>query len=171
MNVSKTRTIDADFKVDSTFVKIAPTLKTFRIVEQSATSLKIISINRTRDIPYCDTFDVEDITVVRSMRSNSKCCVVQSGINFIWHKSSMMKSMIKSNTEKETRAMNADLSNLIKQFPFIEQRKPEQKAAPGESLPVDDYTSEKQLKALMSKQSLMQDWISVQEICVGLSAV
>mmetsp|Transcript_19911 Transcript_19911/g.26875 ORF Transcript_19911/g.26875 Transcript_19911/m.26875 type:complete len:121 (-) Transcript_19911:1145-1507(-) len=120
MKVSKVRTIDAEFKVDSAFVKAAPTLKTFRIVEHTSTTIKILSLNRTRDIPYCDTFDVEDILLVRSLRPNSKCCVVQIGLTMTWHKTSMMKSMIKSNTEREARAMNNDLAQVIKQFPFVE---------------------------------------------------
>lgn len=120
MPVSKVRTIDAEFKVDSKFVNAAPTLKTYRIVENTETTIKIICLNRTRDIPYCDTFDCEDILTVRSMRPNSKCCIVQVGINLIWHKSTMMKSMIKGNTETAAKSINADLATLIKQFPFVE---------------------------------------------------
>ena len=47
--------------------------------------------------------------------------------------------------------MNNDLAKQIKQFPFVEQKKPVPKAEPGAPIPVDDYTTEKQLKALMSK--------------------
>ena len=113
MPVSKIRTICAEFKVDSAFVKAAPTTKTYRIVENSATTLKILCVNRTRDIPYCDTFDVEDLLLVRAMKPNSQCCVVQIGINYVWHKSTMMKGMIKSGAEKEARAMNADYIKLL----------------------------------------------------------
>jgi len=91
--------IDAEFKVDSAFVKAAPTLKTYYLLENSPCKLKILCLNRTRDIPYCDTFDVEDMVLVQSMRPTSKCCIVQIGINQIWHKSSMMKSVIKGNAE------------------------------------------------------------------------
>ena len=111
--VHKMRTIEADFKVDSTFVKSAPTIKTYRIVEWSATYIRISCINRTRDIPYCDTFDVEDVVTVHSMKPESKCCIVQIGIGFNWHKSTMMKSMIKSNTETAARQMNANYTKLL----------------------------------------------------------
>ena len=74
--VHKMRTIEADFKVESTFVKSAPTMKTYRVVENSATYIRIICLNRTRDIPYCDTFDVEDVLTVHSLRPGSKCCIV-----------------------------------------------------------------------------------------------
>ena len=60
-SVHKMRTIEAEFKVDSTFVKSAPTIKTYRIIEWSATYIRIVCLNRTRDIPYCDTFDVEEV--------------------------------------------------------------------------------------------------------------
>ena len=118
------RTIDAEFKVDSTFVKSAPTTKTYRIIEWSATYIRISCINRTRDIPYCDTFDVEDVFTIHGMKPESKCCIVQIGIGFNWHKSTMMKSMIKSNTESAARQINANYSKLLQQFPFVVQKKP-----------------------------------------------
>jgi len=34
------------------------------------------------------------------MTPASKCCIVQVGIYLNWHKSTMMKSMIKSSTEQ-----------------------------------------------------------------------
>ena len=64
-----------------------------------------------------------------------------------------MKGMIKSSAEQQAKAMNGELGNLIKKNnPFVEQRKPVEKAVPGEPVPIDDYTSEKHLKALMAKQ-------------------
>ena len=99
MTVLKYRTIDATFKVDSTFVKEAPTMKTYRVVENGPSHIKIICINRTRDIPYCDTFDVEECITISSITSSSKYCVVQFGVYLQWHKSTMMKSMIRSSTE------------------------------------------------------------------------
>ena len=118
--VYKIRTIEADFKVDSSFVKSAPTMKTYRIVEQSATHIRITCVNRTRDIPYCDTFDVEEVFTVHSLKPESKCCIVQIGIGFNWHKSTMMKSMIKGNAETAAKQMNVNYATLLKQFPFVE---------------------------------------------------
>ena len=102
MTVSRMRIIEAEFKVDSTFVKAAPTIKTYKIVEFGPTHIKIMCVNRTRDIPYCDTFDVQELLTVDSMKPESKCCVVQIGIYLHWHKSTMMKGMIKGSTEKES---------------------------------------------------------------------
>lgn len=134
------RTLDADFKVDSKFVKQAPTFKTFRVLEHTETTIKVHSLNQTRDIPYCDTFNVEDLLLIRSIRPNSKCCVVQIGLNTIWHKSCMMKGMLKSSAEQAAREMNNDLAQIIKQFPFVEKQRPAPKAEPGQAIPVDDYT-------------------------------
>lgn len=43
--VLKMRTLDADFKVDSKFVKQAPTFKTFRVLEHTETTIKVHSLN------------------------------------------------------------------------------------------------------------------------------
>ena len=160
------RTIDAEFKVDSTFVKSAPTTKTYRIIEWSATYIRISCINRTRDIPYCDTFDVEDVFTIHGMKPESKCCIVQIGIGFNWHKSTMMKSMIKSNTESAARQINANYSKLLQQFPFVVQKKPQKAnpklaagAAGSATTEIDDYTTEKALKALMAKEKLLDGFI------------
>ena len=161
------RTIEAEFKVDSAFVKAAPTIKTYRVVEYGPSNIKIICINRTRDIPYCDTFDVEERITISSLKPTSRCCIVKVGICLNWHKSTMMKSMIRSATEKESKSMNEDYQALLKQFPFVEQRKPALKGAPIE---IEDYTTDKQLKALLAKEKPRDDFIVCQEINIGLSA-
>ena len=66
--------------------------------------------------------------------------------------------------------MNNDLAQIIKQFPFVEKQRPAPKAEPGQAIPVDDYTQEKQLKALMSKVPVINEFNVVQELCIGLSA-
>ena len=124
MTVSKIRDIAAEFKVDSAFVKSAPTVKTYRVIEDSATCIRIHCTNRTRDIPYCDTFDVIDILTVHMLNPKSKCCIVQIGLTYIWHKSTMMKSMIKKSAITEARSMNVLYKNILSQFPFVEQVKP-----------------------------------------------
>ena len=156
--VHKIRVIDAEFKVDSTFVKSAPTMKTYRIVQNSSTYIRISCINRTRDIPYADTFDVEDIFTIHSLKPESKCCIVQIGIGFNWHKSTMMKSMIKGQAETAAKQMNVNYAAILKQFSFVEQKKPqkaqpkrEASAGPAE---VDDYTTEKALKAILTKEKI-----------------
>ena len=151
-------------------MKVAPTLKCYKLIEHSPTKIKILCVNRTRDIPYCDTFDVEDLVTVQSMRPSSKCCVVHIGTNLVWHKSSMMQSMIKRNAETQSKAFNAEYCTLLRQYPFIEQRKPEEKLNPGAPVPVDDYTTEKTLKAMLEKVKPTKDFVVAQEICVGLSA-
>lgn len=81
-----------------------------------------------------------------------------------------MKGMIKSNAEKEARTINEDYSKILKQYPFVEQKRPAPKLTPGAALPVEDYTTEKELKALMAKSKPLDDFTVPQELCVGLSA-
>ena len=62
--------------------------------------------------------------------------------------------------------MNNDYKELLKQFPFVEQLKPVPKGAPAE---IEDYTTEKQLKALLAKEKPPADFTVSQEVCIGLS--
>jgi len=71
MTVHKMRNINAIFKVNSTFVKKAPTVKTYRVIENSETCIKIHCTNVARDIPYCETFDAIDILTINAMTPNS----------------------------------------------------------------------------------------------------
>ena len=64
--------------------------------------------------------------------------------------------------------MNDDYVLLLKQFPFVEQRKPTPKGAPAE---IEDYTTEKQLKALITKEKPREVFIVCHEVNVGLSAM
>ena len=47
------------------------------------------------------------------MKPESKCCIVQIGIGFNWHKSTMMKSMIKGNAETAAKQMNVNYAKLL----------------------------------------------------------
>jgi len=42
------------------FVKEAPTNRKFYLIEKSDTKVHWITVNTTSDIPYCDTFHVEE---------------------------------------------------------------------------------------------------------------
>lgn len=90
--------------VNSTFVKIAPTTKYFKLIEKSPTKIVLRMLNRTSDIPYCATFGVEEEWFLASPSSeNAKCAVLRMSFNIIWYQSTLMKSVIRSNTEPETK--------------------------------------------------------------------
>ena len=114
------RTIEAVFAIDSTFVKQAPTLKTYRVVKNSDTCIEMMCVNRTREVPYCDTFDVVEKWKIDGIKPESKNCIAQIGITQIWHKSTMMKGVIKSQADKEAKALMIDYLALLKQYPFVE---------------------------------------------------
>jgi hypothetical protein len=49
--------------------------------------------NKTSDVPYCDTFSVEEEWYIASL-PNTKCSIMRITMALVWHKSTMMKSMI-----------------------------------------------------------------------------
>jgi len=90
--------------VNSTFVKIAPTTKYFKLLEKSPTKIVLRMLNRTNDIPYCATFGVEEEWFLASPTTeNARCAVFRMSFNIIWYQSTLMKSVIRSNTEPETK--------------------------------------------------------------------
>lgn len=59
--VQKVKKLSADFVIkNNPFVKKAPTLKTFYLIEKSDTKIVIRGLNKTSDVPYCDVFTVEE---------------------------------------------------------------------------------------------------------------
>ena len=134
MQVLQLRSLDHDLKVDSTFIQVAPTLRTLYLVENSPTLIKFVGLNQTRDIPYCETFDVEECWVIESPREGAKACVVKQGIRIIWKKRTMMKSLIRSNQEGESRKAMNKYQLMFGQYPFIEREKPAYVEPPQELL-------------------------------------
>ena len=63
-----------------------------------------------------------------------------------------------------------DYLALLKQYPFVEQKKPAPKAAPGQPIEIEDYTTEKQLKAMFLKVKPRDEFLVAQEAVLGLSA-
>ena len=89
------------------FVKEAPTTKTLKILENSEDKIVIRNLNRTTDVPYCDSFGVEEEYLITSL-PGTKCCVFRVTFCLRWYKWTMMKAIITSNTEAETpKAYNA----------------------------------------------------------------
>ena len=96
--------------VNSTFVKIAPTTKYFKLLEKSPTKIVLRMLNRTNDIPYCATFGVEEEWFLASPTTeNAKCAVFRMSFNIIWYQSTLMKIVIRNNTEPETKKVMGEL--------------------------------------------------------------
>lgn len=92
--------VDVQIK-NNAFVKQAPTVKTFYLTERSERRLLIRVLNKTSEVPYCDSFSVEEEWFVASL-PNTKCCVLRITMGLVWYKSTMMKSIIQSNTVSES---------------------------------------------------------------------
>jgi len=88
-------------------VKQAPTKKTFNLISQSETLFKLRVTNKTSDVPYCDSFAVEEEWICGSL-PGTKCSVLKITMGIIWYKSTMMKSIIQSSTVSESAKSWAD---------------------------------------------------------------
>ena len=80
---------------------MAPTFKTMMLIEQTPDLIKIRVITRNKDVPYCDTFGIEEDWFIMS-KPKTKCCVVRMTVVTKWFKSTMMKSLITSSIDSGT---------------------------------------------------------------------
>ena len=123
-------------------VKEAPTTKTYYLIENSATKLHIFVRNNTRDVPYCDSFQVIEEFLFLSPDPSSQP-VIKSGIyrmcfHLQWLKSTLMKSIIQRNVDTETKTVfQAFVDGQIKakKLTFVEKKAPVMKK--GRSLMVE----------------------------------
>ena len=107
-------------------VSKAPTRKFFYLLENSATRIHIQTQNKVVEVPYSDCFHVEENWVAQGIqgRDNLNSCVVQVSTMLVWVKSTLMKSFIRSSSESEIKTVMSEYSNLLKQFPFVQQKRP-----------------------------------------------
>jgi hypothetical protein len=90
--------------------------------------IKIRVLSKAKDIPYCDCFaiDEEYIILMPSFCQNS--CVMRVTMGLIWYKSTIMKSLIASNSNKEALAGWTAYSEYIKKNGhFFKEKKKENK--------------------------------------------
>ena len=92
-------------------VKVCPTKKTYFLIENSPTKLHIIVRNNTKEVPYCDCFQIFEEILFLSPDPASQP-IIKSGVLRIsfyiqWLKSTLMKSLIRSNVESEQKAIFA----------------------------------------------------------------
>jgi hypothetical protein len=53
-------TVSADFQLDNPFVKVSPNTKYWRVVEKTDTRIVMRVMTKCSNVPYCDTFSVEE---------------------------------------------------------------------------------------------------------------
>ena len=128
----KMRTLDLVAIVkNNPLVSEAPTTKTYYLIEQSETKLHVMSRNNTRQVPMSDTFQLIDEYIFLSPDPSTQP-VIKTGVLRIsyrlqWLKSTIMKSIIRSNVDSETKQIinsYADMYIRQKQFNFVEKKMP-----------------------------------------------
>ena len=113
----KMRTLDLVAIVkNNPLVSEAPTTKTYYLIEQSETKLHIFSRNNTREVPYCDTFQLIDEYIFFSPEPSSQP-VIKSGVlrmsyRVDWLKRTIMKSLITSNVDSETKSIITSYADM-----------------------------------------------------------
>lgn len=111
--------------VNSTFVKVAPTTKHFKLIAHTPHKIVLRTLNRNHDIPYCACFGVEEEWYLASPQTeNVKCSVLRISFTIIWFQSTLMKSVIKSNTEPEVKKVMGEMTDEILNkfgFKFVEK--------------------------------------------------
>lgn len=102
MKIIETCTKDIEFQIkNNPFVKKCPTLRTFKIIERSPEKLIMRVISKSREVPYCDCFYIEEEWYVASMPNGHNSCCFKVSFIIVFVKSTMMQSIIKSNTVSE----------------------------------------------------------------------
>jgi len=108
------------------FVSEVPTFRTFRLMEKSDKKflIKVKTINK--EIPYCDCFDTDEEWYCASTDTGSNSCVLRASFKQTFLKFTMMKSIISSQTQSETKAFWAYYKNYLfeRGFEFQQKEKP-----------------------------------------------
>ena len=74
-------------------------------------------------MPYCDCFSVEEQYIVYMPPECVTSSVLRVSMNLIWHKSTMMKSIITSNSAKESKDYQVKYAAYIKKNGHIFKEK------------------------------------------------
>jgi hypothetical protein len=114
---SKVYSLEVQIK-GNPFVKKAPTKRTIKVIERSADKMHLRIITKTSSVPYCDCFYVEEEWFVVQV---TKSCAFRVSYTVTFVQSTMMKGMIKSSTDGESKAFWQAWNQIIadKGFEFV----------------------------------------------------
>ena len=93
------------------------------LVEKSESTIELRVISKSKDVPYCDCFSVEEQYIVYMPPECVTSSVLRVSMNLIWHKSTMMKSIITSNSAKESKDYQVKYAAYIKKNGHIFKEK------------------------------------------------
>ena len=85
------------------FFKEIPSIKQVHLMEQTDQLIRLVNIGKTPTITYGDTLSLEEEVLCVSCQDN-RTSLIRATSGIIWHKSTIMKGLIKTNCLKEGRA-------------------------------------------------------------------
>ena len=104
LKIIEQRTMDLEFQIkNNPFVKKVPTLRTFKIVERNNERLQMRIVTKSRSVPYCDCFYVEEEWNVASLPGGFNSCALKVSYRVIFVQSTIMKSMITGSSASESK--------------------------------------------------------------------
>ncbi len=85
-------------------MKQAPTACKFSLFEKTSSKIWFRTITKNSDVPFCDSFMIEmEGLVLGPDKPNASCCIIRMTQQIIWLKFCMMKAMIRSSSDSETK--------------------------------------------------------------------
>lgn len=105
MAVQKVLDMHVEFQIkNNPFVKKAPTDKSYKLIERSSEKIVIRCMNKSRDVPYCDTFFVEEEWYIAGPANPAaRCSFFRCSYRVAFVKYTIMKSVIRSNADSEAK--------------------------------------------------------------------
>jgi len=106
LQVREARQIDLEIQMkNNPFVKKVQTLRKFKLIEKSETKVHMKITNKTRGVPYCDCFFIEEDWCIVSMPQKVvNSCGLKVSYEIKWLQSTMMRGVIAGQTNSESKA-------------------------------------------------------------------
>lgn len=109
------------------FVKVSPTTKYFKLLEKSDTKVHFKILSKCSDVPYSDTFALEEDWLAISPHPNANCCMLRIMSQVIFYKSTIFKSKIQSSSVKGSNDVWAEWAEWIRKRGIVfKEKKPPQ---------------------------------------------
>ena len=142
---------------DNPFVKSSPTSKVYYLFQKTDNVVNLRVLSRAKDVPYCDCFGIDEEYVIAMPSACKSSCVMRVTMSPIWYKSTMMKSIITSNSIKEAQGVWSAYSDYVKKNGhFFKEKKKESKFAHGiEKAKKQDLVEEKKEVELSPKEKFI----------------
>ena len=116
---------------DNPFVKVSPTTKVQRLIESTDTKVVVKSMAKVKDVPLCDTFNVEEELIIISPSPTANCAVLRISLQIKWVKNTLFKWKISSSTTKAGHQTCTEYQEWLKKRNLIfKEKKPPQGTGP-----------------------------------------